>query len=72
MSILTNIQLYRSSADQADAKQLLEHIEFIHLKAKEAVALGDGTLNEANNTYFTLAGEWFYLYIHNINIIQYC
>lgn len=49
--------LYRSTADQADAKQLLEHVEFIYSQAKEAVTLGDGTLQEANNTYYTLAGK---------------
>lgn len=47
----------RSLANQEDGKQLLDQIEFIHSQAKEAVTLGDGTIKEANNTYYTLAGK---------------
>lgn len=39
-----------------EAIRLLEHLQTIHTTAKEAVALGDGTLKEANNTYHILAG----------------
>lgn len=43
---------------QDEAVKLLEHLNYIHTTAKEAVALGDGTLKEANNTYNTLAGKY--------------
>lgn len=46
----------RSNAQQEEAVRLLEHLQLIHTTAKEAVALGDGTLKEANNTYHILAG----------------
>lgn len=45
-----------SNEQQEEAIKLLEHLQFIHTTAKEAVALGDGTLKEANNTYHILAG----------------
>lgn len=46
----------RSNEQQLEAIRLLEHLQTIHTTAKEAVALGDGTLKEANNTYHILAG----------------
>lgn len=46
----------RSIEEQDEAIKLMEHLTFINSNAKEAVALGDGTLKEANNTYQTLAG----------------
>lgn len=45
----------RSARQQDDSLQTLEHLNQIHKDANEAVALGDGTLKEANNTYHTLA-----------------
>lgn len=51
------LAFYRSLANQEDGKQLLDQIEFLHSQAKEAVTLGDGTIKEANNTYYTLAGK---------------
>lgn len=47
----------RSIVQQEDALRTLQSLEEIHTNAKEAVALGDGTLKEANNTYHTFAGE---------------
>lgn len=47
---------FRSIEEQDEAIKLMEHLTFINRNAKEAVALGDGTLKEANNTYQTLAG----------------
>lgn len=47
----------RSNAQQEDAISLLEHLKGVYTTAQEAVALGDGTLKEANNTYHTLAGD---------------
>lgn len=46
----------RANEQQEEAIKLLEHLKYIYTNAKEAVALGDGTLREANNTYHTLAG----------------
>lgn len=46
----------RSNAQQEEAISLLEHLKGVYTTAQEAVALGDGTLKEANNTYHTLAG----------------
>lgn len=45
----------RSIRQQEDNLNTLEHLNIIHNNAVEAVALGDGTLKEANNTYHTLA-----------------
>lgn len=47
----------RSIVQQEEALRTLENLKEIHRNAKEAVALGDGTLKEANNTYHTFAGE---------------
>lgn len=56
-TIVIHIKLScRSNEQQEEAIRLLEHLQFIHTTAKEAVALGDGTLKEANNTYHILAG----------------
>lgn len=44
---------------QEEALKVLETLQHIHATAKEAVALGDGTLKEAKNTYETLAGKHF-------------
>lgn len=50
--------LVRRSAEQQDeAIKLQEHLNFINAEAKKAVALGDGTLKEANDTYQTLTGK---------------
>lgn len=46
----------RSNVQQEEAISLLEHLKGVYTTAQEAVALGDGTLKEANNTYHTLAG----------------
>lgn len=46
----------RSIVQQEEALRTLQKLEEIHTNAKEAVALGDGTLKEANNTYHTFAG----------------
>lgn len=35
----------------------MEHLSFIGISARDAVASGDGTLKEANDTYQTLAGK---------------
>lgn len=43
---------------QDEAIKLAEHLNFINANAKEAVALGDNTLKDANNTYHTLAGMY--------------
>lgn len=56
--------IINSAVQQAEALETLKELEDIHTSAKEAVALGDGTLKEANNTYHTFAGktasfEWF-------------
>lgn len=48
----------RSIVQQDEALRTLENLEEIHKNAKEAVALGDGTLQEANSTYHTFAGEF--------------
>lgn len=53
--------MLRSQVQQDEAVKLLEHLNYIYTTAKEAVALGDGTLKEANNTYNTLAGKLKYL-----------
>jgi len=55
-SDLGKVLVQRSQVQQDEAVKLLEHLSYIHTTAKEAVALGDGTLKEANNTYNTLAG----------------
>lgn len=47
---------FRSNEAQDEAIKLLDHLNFINKKAKEAVAEGDGTLKEANSTYQTLTG----------------
>lgn len=46
----------RSIVQQEEALRTLENLEEIRKNAKEAVALGDGTLTEANTTYHTFAG----------------
>lgn len=43
---------------QKEAIDNLEHLKAIYASAVEAVALGDGTLKVANNTYHTLAGKY--------------
>lgn len=48
---------FRLIVQQDEAIKLLEHLNFINKNAKEAVALGDGTLKEANDTYQTLTGK---------------
>lgn len=55
-SELGEVLVRRSNSQQEEAIQLLEHVKTMHTTAQEAVALGDGTLKEANNTYNTLAG----------------
>lgn len=48
---------FRSDGVLEDGFRLLEHMTIINKNAKEAVALGDGTLKEANDTYETLTGK---------------
>lgn len=57
-SELGNTLIDRSILTQGEALRTLEHLEEINKNAKEAVALGDDTLKEANNTYHTFAGEY--------------
>lgn len=47
---------FRSNEELEEGIRLMEHLTFINKKAKDAVALGDGTLKEANDTYETLTG----------------
>lgn len=55
--------MFRSNDGLEEGIRLLEHLTYINKKAKEAVALGDGTLKEANDTYETLTREYKLLFI---------
>lgn len=55
--------MFRSRVLQEEADKALETLQHIHTMAKEAVALGDGTLKEATNTYNTLAGMFWLMFL---------